>query len=206
MTRIILVGGGEHACVVADAVRCARDAAAVIGFVDPKSGTFAERAGIPRLGDDDALGAYADALVVIGFGSLDSWKARWRMAERLAAAGRTGAVVVHRASCVAEGVSVGEGSVVMAGALVQPGAVIGRHCVINTGSIVEHDVVLGDNVHVATGAAIGGGARIGDGAFVGLRAAIRDHVTVGGGAVVGMGAVVVRDVAPGSRVMGVPAR
>ena len=51
-----------------------------------------------------------------------------------------------------------------------------------------------------------GAARIGDQAYIGLGAVVRDHISIGAGATVAMGAVVVRDVAAGARVMGVPAR
>ena len=44
------------------------------------------------------------------------------------------------------------------------------------------------------------------GAFLGLGCLVSDHMRVGAGAVVAAGAVVVRDVAPGARVQGVPAR
>ena len=47
---------------------------------------------------------------------------------------------------------------------------------------------------------------IGVGAQVSQSAAVRQGLVIGAGAVVGMGAVVVKDVAAGAVVMGVPAR
>ena len=67
-------------------------------------------------------------------------------------------------------------------------------------------MVLGEHVHVAPGAMLGGGVRVGPLAHIGLCATVRDHVNIGPGATLGMGAVVVRDVAAGVTVMGVPAR
>ena len=49
------------------------------------------------------------------------------------------------------------------------------------------------------------GIVIGKDVWIGARAGITDGVTVGNGAVVAMGAVVTRDVAPGTKVGGVPA-
>jgi acetyltransferase-like isoleucine patch superfamily enzyme len=47
---------------------------------------------------------------------------------------------------------------------------------------------------------------IGEGAHVGLGAAVREGIDVGHRAVVAAGAVVIRDVAAGTLVVGVPAR
>jgi serine acetyltransferase len=48
--------------------------------------------------------------------------------------------------------------------------------------------------------------RIGPGAAIGMGALVADHIEVGARAVVAAGAVVVRPVADGVRVQGVPAR
>jgi bifunctional UDP-N-acetylglucosamine pyrophosphorylase / glucosamine-1-phosphate N-acetyltransferase len=75
------------------------------------------------------------------------------------------------------------------------------------------DSVIGANVNVGAGtvtANYDGTAkhvtRIGDGAFIGSDTTLVAPVTVGDGAYTGAGAVVTRDVAPGERVAGVPAR
>jgi acetyltransferase-like isoleucine patch superfamily enzyme len=48
--------------------------------------------------------------------------------------------------------------------------------------------------------------RVGAGALIGAGAVIRPGLVIGAGAMVGAGAAVVEDVAPGAKVMGVPAR
>jgi acetyltransferase EpsM len=201
--RLVLVGGGQHARVVAEAAR-AGTAWDVVGYTDPEGANDAmTRLGIPFLGADDTAAADDDAWGVIGFGG--TLHARRRAVERLGTAVRW-ATVVHPDAWVSPTATLEPGVVVMADAVINSEAVVGRHAIVNSGAIVEHDVRVGAFAHVAPGAVIGGGATIGEAAMIGLGAAIRDHVTVGEGSVVGMGGVVVRDVPDGGTVVGVPAR
>jgi acetyltransferase EpsM len=206
---LIVIGGGEHARVVMDAARSRPQSWQLVGFCDPADcAETARRFGVPWLGDDEAAPARApaDARFVIGVGAVGPSEHRGVIAERFAARGVRWATLVHRAATIADTVTCGEGMVVLAGAVVNTGAVIGEHAVINTGAIVEHDVLVGAFAQLAPGSVVGGGVSIGEAAFIGLGSRVRDHVKIGTRAWVGMGAVVVRSVADGERVLGVPAR
>ncbi|SFL84375.1 serine O-acetyltransferase [Rugamonas rubra] len=80
------------------------------------------------------------------------------------------------------------------------------------GVVVHERAVLGSNIYVGAQVVIGGRAGrhevpvIHDGVFLGVGAKILGPVVIGAGAVVAAGAVVLSDVAPGSRVAGVPAK
>jgi len=206
MERLILIGGGEHARVIADAIRSRAAAYELLGFVDPNPRASLAGDGVRYLGTDDVLVDHTEASVVLAFGALSGWRKRTSAVARLRSRVARWGTVVHSSAWLSPTATVGEGSVIMAGAVVQTGARIGEHCVINSGAIVEHDVVLGSNVHVAPGAVLGGGVRIGDDSYVGLGARVRDHVAVGDGATVAMGSVVVSAVSAGAIVRGVPAR
>jgi acetyltransferase EpsM len=204
---LVVIGGGEHARVVIEAIRADGGSHQLIGFVDPEMcEETTRRLGVPRLGGEEVLQGHAGALGVLGFAALDTRNRRDEAARRLTPLLGGWAVIVHGSAWVSPTASVGAGTVIMAGAVVQTGARIGAHCVVNTGAIVEHDVLLGDHAQLAPGVTLGGAARIGASAYIGLGAVVRDHIVVGAGATVGMGAVVVRDVVAGARVMGVPAR
>jgi acetyltransferase EpsM len=211
---LIVIGGGEHACVVVDAARSRPGTWRVAGFSErDRASRLARREPeLEDLGDDDALrdrlarttgGDRASLVLGIGGGIRPG---RRSDLVRGFGAGADWATVVHAAATVSPSATLGAGTFVGAGAIVQTGAVIGRHVIVNSGTIVEHDVNVGDYAHLAPGSVVGGGSKIGQGTFVGLGATIRDHVTVGAGATVGMGAVVVDDVLPRETVVGVPAR
>ena len=51
-------------------------------------------------------------------------------------------------------VSIGEGTTVMANAVINAGTKIGKHCSINSSAVVEHDNQIGDFVHVSVGAVV----------------------------------------------------
>lgn len=205
--RIVIIGGGEHARVLIEAIRSGSSAQDVVGFVDPEPcEETARRLGVPRLGDEDVLVDHPGAVGLLGFAAPDARERRREAVRRLSPLLSGWATVIHASAWVSPTAKLEEGAVVMAGAVVQGGAVIGAHAIVNSRAVVEHDVVLGEHVHVAPGATLGGAARVGALAHIGLGAAVRDHVSIGAGAIVGMGAVVVRDVASGATVKGVPAR
>lgn len=206
MARLILIGGGEHARVVAEAA-AAMGGMELVGFVDPEPcDETVRRLGVPRLGDDGALPQHPGAWGIIGIAALGSLAARRKIVERVSPALQGWATIIHPRAWVSSTAAVEPGAVIMAGALIQTGARLGAHCVVNSGAIVEHDVELGAFSHAAPAAVLGGGTRVGEGAYIGMGAVVRDHVTIGAEALIGMGAVVVADVASGRRVLGVPAR
>ncbi len=205
--RIVVIGGGEHARVVIEALRSAFGDREPAGFVDPEScDETRTRLGVERLGGEDVLEQYPGLRGILGFAALETRQRRVEAVGRLAPQLVGWATVLHPTAWVSPTATVGEGAVILAGAIVQTGARIGAHCVVNTGAIVEHDVVLGEHAQLAPGVILGGGVEVGPAAYIGLGAVVRDHVSVGPGATVGMGAVVVRNVAAEARVMGVPAR
>lgn len=221
---IVLVGGGGHALVVAEAAFEA--GLAVAGFLDdnpaaPLGATLlgaAASASAPpspkhlgTLRELDRIGPHA---WVIALGDL---RLRRGVLRQLAPTPTPSAVLVGGASAAHSGVvhptaSVSRSAVIGPGVYIGPNAVVhsrarvGAHAIINSGAIIEHDTVIEENAHVAPAAALGGGVRIGADTLVGLGARVLPGVAVGAHAVVGAGAVVTADVPEGRTVMGVPAR
>jgi len=216
---LVIVAGGQHARVVADAARASIDAWQVTGFTQPSTadddrddaGRDREaRLGVPSIGDDAAFAARLAAMpaeerpwLVLGFGGPPD--ARRHAVATFGEAGRW-ATVVHPTAWVSPSAVLEQGCVVLAGAVVNAGARVKAHAIVNTRVVVEHDVEVGAFTHLAPGVVIGGGTTIGDDTMVGLGATIRDHIAVGSRVVVGMGAVVVGTVPDGELVVGVPAR
>jgi sugar O-acyltransferase (sialic acid O-acetyltransferase NeuD family) len=200
--KLYVYGAGGHGKVVADILLSL--GLPLAGFLDDGF----EMAGrkildLPVLGGIDwLLERRAAAAVALGIGNN---LARQKVADRLRQRGIDLPAAIHSSAVVAASTTIGAGVVVMAGAVINPDAKIGRGAIINSGAIIEHDVVVGDFAHVSPGAVTGGAVRIGELAHVGLGARILPGISVGPHATVGAGAVVIREVAPGITVAGVPA-
>ena len=138
-------------------------------------------------------------------------RVRQQLAEKCAAAG-IGFFSVWASSAVRmDDVEIGEGALISPFVTMTSNIRIGAHFQANIHSYVEHDCVIGDYVTFAPRVGCNGNIHIGDHAYIGTGAVIRqgrsgDPLRIGVGAVVGMGAVVIDDVAPGTTVVGVPAR
>lgn len=102
-------------------------------------------------------------------------------------------------------VRIGEGSIILPGVLCTSNITIGDFFHCNPKCSIAHDVVIGDFVTIAPGAMINGNVFIDDLAYIGSGATIKQGISIGKGSVIGMGSVVVKDVEPGSTVVGNPA-
>lgn len=71
---------------------------------------------------------------------------------------------------------------------------------------VGHNCHLAKNSWVAARAVLCGSVRLETNAMIGAGASINNHTVIGTDASVGLGSVVTKDVAPGTRVFGIPAR
>ena len=87
--------------------------------------------------------------------------------------------IISPNSYVSPKAKIGNGTIVMHGAIVNAGAVIGKNCIINSKSLIEHDVTVGDHCHISTGAILNGGVSLKDDSFVGSGSIIKEGVKIG---------------------------
>ena len=102
--------------------------------------------------------------------------------------------------------SLGRGVILCAGTIGTVNVVLEDFAMVNLACTLGHECRLGRGVVLNPTVNISGGVRIDDGALVGTGAQVLQYVSIGEGAVVGAGAVVTRDVAPGTTVVGMPAK
>jgi len=101
-------------------------------------------------------------------------------------------------------VEIGAGSCVDRGKF--SATLIGDGCKIDNLCQIAHNCRLGRCVILAGCASVAGSVTIGDGAMLGGCCSIADHITIGAGAKIVATSAVMRDVAPGEKVAGAPAR
>ncbi len=206
--RLVGLGAGDHAKSVLDAIRSSGRFEVVAFVDDDPMRAGGEILGYPVLGGDalEELRGQGIAHAFVGIGGVEDTGPRVRAFERLLAAGFELPAIVHARACISPWARLGRGVQVMAGAIVNAAVEIGDGVILNTGSIVEHDCRLGAHVHVAPGSVLGGLIAVGERAHIGMGAIVLQKLRVGERSLVAAGAVVVRDVPPGVRVAGVPAR
>ncbi|QYK48172.1 MAG: acetyltransferase [Phycisphaeraceae bacterium] len=217
---LVLIGGGGHALVVAEAA--AMSGRPIRGFLDDDPGaplgsldgvlsaSGAPPVQIKRLGGLAAvvsLDELGRCEIILAIGDL---KARRRMIETLGASGIARGVkiatIIHPRAIVSPSAIIEQGVFIGPGAVVHSRARIGAHAIINSGAIVEHECVIGENAHIAPGAAMGGRVTIGEDALLGIGSRVLPNLEVGSGSTVGAGAVVIRRVSGLQTVIGCPSR
>jgi len=198
--RLFILGAGGHAKVVlATVMEAGLEVAGILDDDPSKWGT--DLLGIPVLGPLSWLKRESEPWAILAIGDNATRK---RLDQELQ--GVRWAKVVHPKAYVHPTAVIGEGTVVLVGAIVQPMARIGRHVIINTGAIVEHDCQVGDFAHLAPGVRLAGGVKVGEACLLGVGTSVVPQVCIGDGSVVGAGSVVVRDIPPGVVAYGIPAQ
>jgi UDP-perosamine 4-acetyltransferase len=202
---IVMLGGGGHALVVAEAALLA--GFRVVGLYDDHLEPSASRLlAIPRLGGfEEGLAGTGTVASILAVGDIPL---RARLLAKLARSGSRliAPPIVHPSAVVHSSATVGRGVYIGPTAVVHSFAVVGDHAIINSGAIVEHESHVGANAHVAPGAVLGGRVIVGPGTLVGLGSRVLPNVSIGADAVIGAGTVVIREVAAGMKVAGSPAR
>ena len=201
--RLLILGSRIYAEEVADLVGQA-GVHELAGFVENFD---RERCSEPLLGlpvhwvdEIGALAADHDAICALGT------NARRDFIEQVEGLGFRFATLRHPAATVSPTAELGAGCIVAPNVVIGAHTTVGDHTILNRGALVGHHTTVGRCVTVSPGANVAGKVTVGDGAYVAMGATVLDRITVGEGAVVGAGAVVTRDVAPGTQVLGVPAR
>lgn len=199
MKKVIIIGAGGHAKVCADIILESGDE--IFGFYDEfhPQGEFL---GYRKLGSLKDWKQYCEYEFIIAIGDTTE---RVRIAQMLV--GAKWYTAIHPTAVVSNiDVQIGEGTVVMANAVINAGTYVGKHCIINTGCVVEHDNFLGDYVHISVGAHLGGKVNVDDQTWIGLGVSVLNDVRINANIVVGAGAVVIHDLLEQGTYVGVPAR
>jgi sugar O-acyltransferase (sialic acid O-acetyltransferase NeuD family) len=176
----------------------------VVDTVDPVDGPTN---GISLMRLADFARKFPDTPVVVAVGDP---ALRENCVKKCMAAGLAFASLVHPRVEASQWISIGIGTIVCAGSILTTNVTIGRHVHINVGCTISHDANFGDFVTLSPGVHISGWVNLGRCAFLGTGAVVingssKRPISIGENGVIGAGACVIRDVAPNTTVVGVPA-
>lgn len=198
MKSLLLVGGGGHCHSCIDVIEATK-IYHIEGVIQPKV-TSQLVLGYPVIGSDDdlprLLKGSKSALITVG--QIKNPEIRIRLFDHLKQLGAELAVVISPRAHLSKYSVVGEGSIIMHGAVVNAGARVGNNCIVNSQALVEHDVEINDHCHISTGARVNGNVAVGRGSFVGSGAVIKEGIRVGENVIIGAGQIVLQDVPNGT--------
>lgn len=199
MKQLIIIGASGHGKVVADIAR--QTGHDDIRFLDDNTDLKC-CGGYPVVGKSGDFADFnCDFFVAIG-----NPVVRQRISERLEEAGKRIAILIHPRAIIAENVSIGIGSVVVAGAVINPYATVGKGCIVNTCASVDHDCKVGDYVHIAVGSHLCGTVFVGNGTWIGAGATVSNNVSICSDCMIGAGAVVIKNIEQPGTYVGIPAK
>lgn len=197
---VVIIGASGHGKVIADIIVNSGDK--VLGFLDDADDVQGKKIiGFPVLGKIADYDNYKDCEFVIAIGNP---YVREKISNELPVKWYT--AIYPTAVISSLDVEIGEGTVIMANAVVNPSAKIGKHCIINTGAIVEHDNILEDFVHLSPNVTLAGIVKVGKSTHIGAGSCTKQVLNIASDCIIGAGSVIVKDITESGTYVGVPAR
>jgi sugar O-acyltransferase (sialic acid O-acetyltransferase NeuD family) len=207
MEEIILVGGGGHCKACIDVIEL-EGKFRIAGIVDVKEKIGQSVLGYRIIASDENLAdlakEYKNFLITIGH--IKSPTKRVGLYRTLKKLNVKFPVIVSPLAYVSKHSFIGEGTIIMHGAIVNSGVKTGVNCIINSKALLEHDVKVGNHCHISTGAIINGNSQIGSFSFVGSGSVISNGITITDNVIIGAGAVIVTDINESGIYVGNPGR
>lgn len=204
MNRILIIGAGGHAKVVAETVLAEEKYDDLIFLDDDsKKSVHGRRVFGPlkKYLDKNLKDSCRNAFVAFGNNSK-----RMEWIYRLIDEGYEVPNIIHPKSYVSSSAKVGLGTIILAGSVIQSEVKIGKGVIINTGSLIDHDTNINDGVHICPGVTIAGNVSIDSGTWVGIGSTIIQNINIGKDAILGAGTVVIKDIPNQIKVVGIPAK
>ena len=201
--KLILIGAGGHARSCIDVIE-QEGKFKITGIVGLESELGLQVNGYEVIATDKNLSTLIGKaqFALIALGQISSPDARVSLHQRASKAGFDLANVVSPTAYVSPSAQIGNGTIVMHGAIINAGVKVGSNCIINSRTLLEHDTQVLDNCHISTGAILNGGVLVEEGCFIGSGTIVKEGVSIGERSVVGMGSLLRSNLTANSRFLG----
>lgn len=201
---IIIFGASGHAKVIIDIIE-KTEIHKIVGLVDDTSSAKSFVMGYPVEKD---IGSYLDSGVNAGLVAIgDNWQRKSIVSKILNKCSYFNFVTaIHPSVSIGREVTIGVGTVIMAGSNINPGTKIYNHCIVNTGTNVDHDCTVNDFASLAPGVNLGGNVVIENCSAVGLGTSVIQKISIGEHTVIGAGSVVIKNLPSNCIAFGTPCK
>lgn len=205
--KIILIGGGGHCKSVIDVIE-QENKFEIAGIIDVKEKIGSKVLNYEIIGCDDDIEklskTYRNFIITFGQGKSNTF--RKNTYNTLKKLNLNLPIIQSPSSHVSKHASVGEGTVVMHGAIVNAAAKVGVNCILNTQSLIEHDAEVGNHCHISTKASLNGTVKMGNSVFAGSACVIADSLSVCDNVTIGAGSSVIKSITEAGVYVGCPAK
>ncbi len=208
MKNIVIIGASGHGSVVQDCIEN-EGTYNVVGFIDSFKRKGKLHNGKRVLGTENDLPRLKKkfdlqgGIVAIG----DNWT-RKQLVQKInqIVPNFVFVTAVHPSANIGKDVYIGQGTVVMPGAVINACSVVGDFCIINTNASLGHDGTLDDYSSLASGVRTGGNFSLGICSAVSIGAIVIENITVLAHTIVGAGSLVLKNITNNVVAYGCPAK
>ena len=171
--NIVLIGAGGHAVSCIDVIESTKKFK-IIGLIDDKKIKYLKlgKKIYKIFNEKNFLKGKIRNNALISIGSNKFSVKRKSLYQKYKKLGFKFPVITSPHSYISKFSKIGEGSIIMHGAIINSNVNIGTNCIINSKSLIEHDCTVGDNTHIATSANINGYVVIEKNCFIGSNTTI----------------------------------
>lgn len=206
--KVLIIGSSGHSKVVIDIFE-KEGTYDIIGLLDTYRNIGEETLGYKILGSEDDLpqiiARHPNCKVFVAIG--DNWIRKKMVTKVISIMPNVNfATAIHPSAQIGRHTSIGEGVVIMAGAIVNSGANIGDFTIINTKASIDHDSKMLSFSSLAPNVTTGGNVLIGEFSAMAIGATIQHGISIGKHSVIGAGSILMRNCGDNLVMYGVPAK
>ena len=209
MKKIVIIGARKdgHAKVVLEII-LAEKKYKVVGFIDDDLyNKNIKIRNIPVVGRTEQLHELKKKYRLYGgIAAIGNNSIRRNLAEKIKTTGLNLINAIHPTVHIDSDVIYGEGNYFGQGVIIITGTKIGNCVNIHTGATIDHDNTIEDGANIGPGSHTAGRVKICRDAFIGTGTSVIPDIIIGEGTIVGAGSVIIRNIAPFTKVVGNPAR
>jgi len=206
MKKLIVYGAGEFGSLIANVLSYHDDLEiAAYGDDDPQQ-TADHIDGTPVFGQKDLLNFAEQNNIKLAITAIGNNTVRAEKFNLLKNTGFQMISIVHPQALIDTKVSYGDNVIIEMGTAIHTHSKIGNNVFLGGEALIGHHNIIGDHVLVGGNVSFGGSVVVEDYVSLGVGASIKPGIRLGKGSVIGVGAAVIKDVEPGTTVVGVPAK
>ena len=206
MKKLIVYGAGEFGSLIAN-VLSYHDNLQIVAYGDDDPQISADHIdGTPVFGQEDLLDFAKQNNIKLAITAIGNNFARAEKFNLLKNTGFQMISIVHPQALIDTKVSYGDNVIIEMGTAIHTHSKIGNNVFVGGEALIGHHNTIGDHVLVGGNVSFGGSVVVEDYVSLGVGASIKPGIRLGKGSVIGVGAAVIKDVEPGTTVVGVPAK